>query len=373
MIEHKRWSPEAERQPDVRVVRIADIKIGERVRKNMGDLDELAKSIAEVGLLQFPVVGPDLGLIAGERRIRACQQLGWTELPVYVTESLDDVAARARAEQDENRCREDLTPSERVAMARKLTAALTSEATQRKATTQFQSGGRRLVRTPSRDKSPGRTVRVNYPHRARDEVAKIVGTGERTLLKATTVVEAESDPDPEVRRVATKARQEMDRTGRVDPAHRKVTQAKNHGPAKTKPAAVKPKPKKDGQRQRPPVETVTLGPQSQSALSSPPSSVEEVLAFVASIKTRVGQIDVGTIGPVPQVLLSKLDEVCRAGQTALGQLVSDLRQAAVAATGEIPPKPDRPRGHPPGCSCYNGCYQVDDWERKYGGDVRVTL
>jgi ParB family chromosome partitioning protein len=229
-----RWSPEAERQPDVRVVPIAEITIGDQIRKKMGDLDELAKSIAAVGLLQFPVVSPDLDLIVGQRRIRACQQLGWTELPVHVAEGLDDVAARARAEQDENRCQEELTPSEKQAMARKLAAALAPEAAQRKAATQFRPGGRRLVRRPSGgasrvDKSPGRTVRPILAHRAKDDVAKVVGASPETLRKTKVVVEAESDPDPEVRQVATQAREEMDRTGNVDAAYRKVVETTTYG------------------------------------------------------------------------------------------------------------------------------------------------
>jgi hypothetical protein len=227
------------------VVRIADIKIGERVRQNMGDLDELAKSIAKVSLLQFPVVGPGLDLIAGERRIRACQQLGWTELPVHIAESLDDVAAQLRAEQDENRCRENLTHSEREAVARKLSIAMAPAAAQRKAATQFQPGGRRLVRRPSSadkdgvdigDKSPGRHGPGKVtPHRARDEVADVLGTSERTLRKTKVVVDACSDPDPEVRRVAIQAREEMDRTGKVDAAYRKVVEAKEQRSTKPRP------------------------------------------------------------------------------------------------------------------------------------------
>jgi ParB family chromosome partitioning protein len=51
---------------------IANIRVGERHRKDMGDLDGLAASIAEFGgLLQPIVVRPDGTLIAGERRLRA--------------------------------------------------------------------------------------------------------------------------------------------------------------------------------------------------------------------------------------------------------------------------------------------------------------
>jgi hypothetical protein len=52
---------------------LADIKVGERFRKDMGDIDGLAAKLKEVGALLHPiVVRSDGTLIAGERRqIRA--------------------------------------------------------------------------------------------------------------------------------------------------------------------------------------------------------------------------------------------------------------------------------------------------------------
>jgi ParB family chromosome partitioning protein len=59
------------------------------------DLDDLADSIRENGLLQPLIVRPTPGgrdrweIVAGERRFRAVSQLGWTEAPVIVRE-VDD-------------------------------------------------------------------------------------------------------------------------------------------------------------------------------------------------------------------------------------------------------------------------------------------
>jgi ParB family chromosome partitioning protein len=59
------------------------------------ELDELARSIKENGLLQPLTVRPAAGadkeweLVAGERRLRAVTQLGWEEVPVLVRE-VDD-------------------------------------------------------------------------------------------------------------------------------------------------------------------------------------------------------------------------------------------------------------------------------------------
>ena len=63
---------------------IAVIKIGKRHRRDMGDPSELAQSIKDVSLLQPIVVRPDHTLIAGERRLRACEMAGLTEVPIRV-------------------------------------------------------------------------------------------------------------------------------------------------------------------------------------------------------------------------------------------------------------------------------------------------
>jgi ParB family chromosome partitioning protein len=55
---------------------IADIVIGRRHRKDMGDINGLARSMREVGLLHLPVVTSDGILIAGERRLAAARALG---------------------------------------------------------------------------------------------------------------------------------------------------------------------------------------------------------------------------------------------------------------------------------------------------------
>ena len=68
-------------------MRIADIRIGERHRKDMGDIEGLARSIDEIGLLHPVVVRPDGTLVAGERHIKACLLLGWQDIPVMTATS----------------------------------------------------------------------------------------------------------------------------------------------------------------------------------------------------------------------------------------------------------------------------------------------
>jgi ParB family chromosome partitioning protein len=73
------------------VLPITSIVVNIRFRKDMGDIAALARSIGELGLLHPIVVCPDGRLLAGERRLRACVLLGWTEVPVCI---VDDANAR---------------------------------------------------------------------------------------------------------------------------------------------------------------------------------------------------------------------------------------------------------------------------------------
>jgi ParB family chromosome partitioning protein len=73
--------------PDTqRTMRISDIRIGERHRRDMGDIPRLAASIADVGLLHPITVDENGWLRAGARRLAACKQLGWKEVDVKIVQ-----------------------------------------------------------------------------------------------------------------------------------------------------------------------------------------------------------------------------------------------------------------------------------------------
>ena len=105
------------------------IHIGERHRHDLGDLDPLVANIGEIGMLHPLVVHPDGTLIAGQRRLRAAERLGWSDVPVTVV----DVDEIVRGEVAENTHRKDLTPSELVAVAQEVERREREEARQRKA------------------------------------------------------------------------------------------------------------------------------------------------------------------------------------------------------------------------------------------------
>lgn len=90
--------PEAE-EAEIRRVKVAAIvpnPLQPRRSFTETELEELAASIRENGLLQPLVVRPAPGstdrfeLVAGERRFRAISRLGWEDVPVLVREASDD-------------------------------------------------------------------------------------------------------------------------------------------------------------------------------------------------------------------------------------------------------------------------------------------
>jgi ParB/RepB/Spo0J family partition protein len=151
---------------------IDKIQIGTRHRREMGDIASLAGSMGELGLLQPVVVRPDGHLIAGERRLRAAQLLGWETIPVTVVD-LDEIA---RGEFAENAIRKDFTLSEAVAIKRALEPIERAKAKKRM-----------LVGKPSEKFSEGGN--------ALDKIAKATGMHRTTLAKAEAIVDAER-PSP---------------------------------------------------------------------------------------------------------------------------------------------------------------------------------
>ena len=66
------------------LIEIEKIIVSDRIRKDFGDIQELADDIKENGLINPPVVTPEFELIAGERRLRALQLLNYKQVEVRV-------------------------------------------------------------------------------------------------------------------------------------------------------------------------------------------------------------------------------------------------------------------------------------------------
>ena len=101
------------------LISIKDIKVGTRLRKDYGDIEGLAASIAQHGLLQPIVLDTDNNLIAGGRRLAAHVHLGRAEIEFNHVTSLGELERR-ELELEENLRRKDLTWQEEVRGLRQL-------------------------------------------------------------------------------------------------------------------------------------------------------------------------------------------------------------------------------------------------------------
>lgn len=193
---------------------ISDIKIGKRVRKDIGDLDELCRSIEEVGLLQPVVVTADNELVAGQRRVEAFRKLGRESIPHVVAHNLTEALLLLKSERDENTCRKDFTPGEAVALGEELEKLERPKAKVRKAQAKGKPRGTKAVscgKLPQENSTPDE-------NKTRHKVAVGVGMKAKTYEKAKAVVAAAKKAPKVFAPVVAK----MNETGNVDAAYRAV-------------------------------------------------------------------------------------------------------------------------------------------------------
>lgn len=94
------------------ILKINDVKIGQRVRDEYGDMESLANSIKEHGLLHPIVVDSRYNLIAGCRRLLACERIGLKEIEAKILGEISERELRV-LELEENIRRKDLTALEK--------------------------------------------------------------------------------------------------------------------------------------------------------------------------------------------------------------------------------------------------------------------
>jgi len=97
-------------------VLIKDIKVPpDRARKDFSEQFSFMESIKEKGLLQPITLSKDLTLLAGERRYRACKELGMEKIPALIRDLGEDEEIDSKeCELYENIWRKDFTWQEKV-------------------------------------------------------------------------------------------------------------------------------------------------------------------------------------------------------------------------------------------------------------------
>ena len=165
------------------LIDIDKIVVGDRIRKDFGDTQELAEDIKENTLLNALVVTPSGNgdgtylLIAGERRLRACKMLGYKAVPVN-TVGVDDAEQALMMEISENECRKEFTKTERLEYAHRLAQLERAKSEQGKRTDLAQD------------------IVQGERNRAANAVAQALGTNRETLRQDQFIADNADLLDP---------------------------------------------------------------------------------------------------------------------------------------------------------------------------------
>ncbi len=107
----------------VREVNINEIKVADRFRQDLGDVEELAESISTKGLIQPISIDEDYNLLAGGRRLEAFRSLGKTKISAVIRKVEGPLDAR-EIELFENIHRKDMTWQEETKLLSEIHALM---------------------------------------------------------------------------------------------------------------------------------------------------------------------------------------------------------------------------------------------------------
>ena len=156
------------------LIDIDKIIVKDRIRKDYGNLEELAEDIRKNGLINPPAISRTYQLIAGERRLKACRDiLGWKQIEVHQMD-VDDAEKQLFMEISENESRKEFTMMERLDYARQIARVEGAKAQSR------QKAGVNL----SQNSDEGRTD---------EKAAEAIGTSRDTLRKAQYIADHKDD------------------------------------------------------------------------------------------------------------------------------------------------------------------------------------
>lgn len=209
-------------------VPIDQIKITDRVRKDLGDIQSLAESIQRLGQLQPVGIDTENRLLFGERRIAALKSLGAVEVWAERFTDLDSALSRLQAESDENTERKSFTPEELVLQGRRLLPLEQEAAAQRRSEAAKRGVQNRVARRAGTlDGSVTFTEPSESPPKsppARDRVGVTLGVSGVTYDRARKVVDA-AEKDPALRPIVD----EMNQTGNVCGSYNKMMRTTGRG------------------------------------------------------------------------------------------------------------------------------------------------
>lgn len=168
------------------------VERSERQRQTITGIEDLAASIARVGLIHPPVIERNGKLRTGETRWEACKFLGWTAMPVQFVDELDEVALQ-ELELEENVRRKDISWEDecraiskyhflqigrdhtwtQAQTADRLGMSATSVAAKMSVADHLNKGTQRIVDAPKLSVAIGVATRINERAKA-STIAKVV-------------------------------------------------------------------------------------------------------------------------------------------------------------------------------------------------------
>lgn len=163
------------------IVDINKIIVKDRIRKDFGDIQELADDIQRYGLINPPVVNKEYELLAGERRLRACKSLGWKQIEVRMMDTRD-AEHELNVEISENENRKEFSKSERVDYMKRLLRIEQAKAKER------QGERNDLKNIPQ--------ISAESKSESREVVASQFGISRDTMKKEMSIVDNKDLLDP---------------------------------------------------------------------------------------------------------------------------------------------------------------------------------
>jgi len=210
---------------NVVVIRTVDsIQVGARHRKDLGDIDALAASIDDEGILQPITVTPDGVLVCGARRLAAIKQLGWSEARVWVRSGISTDLEFMLAEQDDNAFHKPLTAVEAATLYREMKELLAADAAQRKASTQLSSENQPRWNGPAESAGP---LKEPIGDARRQAAEMVTGTSSYTRLEEINFLQRTAEDAGHPAEIREAAQGFLDEIRDGAPTHPRWQQAKN--------------------------------------------------------------------------------------------------------------------------------------------------
>lgn len=207
--------------------RIDSITVGERSRRELGDLTPLTESLDRVGLLQPVTITPDGLLVCGFRRLEAAKRLGWDTVRVWVRSGISDDLTRLLAGRDDNATHKPLSATEAAKLYDELLALTKEDAARRKQATQYHPESGETAGHSGHADSAG--PEVGSLGTARRQASERV-TGKASYARLEQICEMEriaadtGQPD-RVRTVAEDELEAIRNGGAVDPSYQRLKAA----------------------------------------------------------------------------------------------------------------------------------------------------